>query len=168
MYMNEFQVRDILNQTCEKMDMGQAIADRIKIKYSCAKTFYGQAVRTPKCFGPNGIVYDLEIRLSKPLMSAVGENETRNTIIHEFCHILDGEINGRMDGHGSNWRFLMRQAGIDNPQVCGPKVDMIGLEGMVKAQCPCGVVAISKNRATRMSKGCIYRCVKCMGKITVV
>ena len=167
MFMNENQVRDILNQTAVKMGVSTDIVDRIKIKYSCATRFFGQAERQPKAFGPNGVVYDLTIKLSKPLMEVVSADETKNTIIHEFCHILDGEINGKMDGHGYGWRYLMGLAGINNPTVCGPRVDMAVISGMVKATCSCSTHSITKNRATRMKNGYNYRCNRCMSRIVL-
>ena len=168
MFINENQVRDILNQTAVKMGVSTDTVNRIKIKYSCATRFFGQAERQPKGFGPNGVVYDLTIKLSKPLMEVVSEDETKNTIIHEFCHILDGEINGKMDGHGYGWRYLMKLAGIDNPKACGPRVDMVDISGMVKVACSCGTHSITKNRATRMKKGYNYRCIKCKCPISIV
>ncbi len=40
-----------------------------------------------------------------------------NTIIHEFAHVVDFELNGFVtDGHGDSWKQIMVDLGVKNPK----------------------------------------------------
>lgn len=112
------------------------------------------------------------IRLSGPLWPRATQEQRRNTVIHEACHIIDAYLNGGSGSpHGRNWKSLMRQCGISNPSACH-NVDRTGLKRNTKnylARCGCRTHTIGKIRAKRIMSGeANYRCLKCNEKIRLI
>lgn len=35
-----------------------------------------------------------------------------DTVVHEWCHLVDVYLNGCLSGHGSKWQSIMRTAGV--------------------------------------------------------
>ena len=112
----------------------------------------------------------LQIRLSRPLWARASEEERRETVIHEACHIIDYIINGEMCGHGRLWKRLMWKCGI-RAERCH-EVDRSGLarkRAKVAASCMCG--AISEIGAIRAKKireqNAVYRCRKCSTPVSL-
>jgi len=101
------------------------------------------------------------IKLSRPLFARDDYDGNANTVIHEACHIIDGVLNGRMDGHGDRWRGYMVKCG-QTPERCH-SVDNTGLAKRWVYECPgCGhefnVSTVLRNKIARGSrrvcKGC--------------
>src|SRR5437879_3730633 len=58
------------------------------------------------------------IRLSRPLWPKASDEERRETVIHEACHVIaDCRFGGRQ-GHGPRWRQMMGLCGYHEPTRC--------------------------------------------------
>jgi len=116
----------------------------------------------------------LEIRLSLPLWPRATEEERRETVIHEACHIIDYVINGKMCGHGRPWKRLMEMCGLraERKSMRCHSVDRTGLSrrrARVAATCMCGVVSeIGPIQAKKIRGGSVYRCRRCKTPVNLV
>jgi len=52
------------------------------------------------------------IRLSTSLWQRATEDEQRETVIHEACHVVVGYKHGRVQAHGDEWKRAMRNCGL--------------------------------------------------------
>jgi SprT protein len=53
------------------------------------------------------------IRLSIPLWGRASEQDRRETVIHEACHVIVEYKYGRVAPHGSEWRGAMLNCGVE-------------------------------------------------------
>lgn len=90
------------------------------------------------------------------------------TMPHEVAHLVNYQLNGpRQDGHGPQWRAVMRRLGIENPTKCHSydtssvrditvifpyKCDRCGYEGNLSSKAHYTLLTNKTNRVT---------CVKC-------
>ncbi len=60
------------------------------------------------------------ITISNKLWLAANEEQRKELIIHETCHLVNYEINKDIEhySHGKEWQDLMRRCGYYNPQRC--------------------------------------------------
>lgn len=149
-------VRQIILETAKKLGVSDEFANSIQIEYSNTKSWYGLA-----CYKGGKYI----MKLSVPLLSVSTKKKIVNTIVHEFCHLVDKYFNGRMS-HGWKWQSLMIKAGYPNPQRCGESIRNKDVPGMITVYCYCGSLLITKNKATRMNKGQKYVCNRCRTVIT--
>lgn len=96
-----------------------------------------------------------------------------DTVVHEWCHLVDVYLNGRSSGHGSKWQNIMRKAGLI-PTRCHsmeiPKEVRAGRSGpTTTCTCEkCGTTfELSLKRIAMMRKGRTYSHNKCGGKLVI-
>ncbi len=106
------------------------------------------------------------IRLSSVLWPKADRDEQVETVVHEACHVIAGHLYGPSQGHGPNWRALMRRCGYENAARCH-NVDRDGIaarrqQRQVRAVCGCSQgVMIGPIQAARARRGSVYRCRRC-------
>ena len=67
----------------------------------------------------NSITFRARIRLSSPLWPRTSEEDRRETVIHEACHIIVGYKFGQVAApHGSEWKEAMRNCGVEPLRDC--------------------------------------------------
>ena len=60
------------------------------------------------------ITYRARIRLSIPLWPRASEQDRRETVIHETCHVIVGFKHGfGLAAHGSEWRLAMKNCAVE-------------------------------------------------------
>lgn len=97
------------------------------------------------------------IRLSHQLWPNATPKQRKHTIVHEFCHLANYAIHGRVilgNPHGWRWKQLMREAG-EKP-LRTHRVSRIGVVPMVRGICKCREHHVTPSRAR---KG--LRCRRC-------
>lgn len=125
-----------------------------------------QYKRTPY---PHGI-----IRFSIPLWERATDEERRQVVIHELCHVVQAAEHkqGTFSGgpHGYEWKRLMYKCGV-KPERCH-KIDRAGLRRKNVGQqfvirCGCQVHTLGPVQTKRVKEGTKrYRCVKCKQELT--
>ena len=113
------------------------------------------------------------VRFSIPLWPRASEQERRETVIHEICHIVCSHEaalagRGKPQAHGWEWKALMRKCGV-KPERCH-NVDRTGLKKtrkVIDASCGCGKHDVTPYVAGRIAAGCRYTCRKCRQAIVV-
>lgn len=105
------------------------------------------------------------IKLSAKVFKA-DSKAFRNTVVHEFAHIADFWMTGKMD-HGENWERLMRMFGQQpNKTVTKKEIEEVGFvrerRKMTKYvfKCGCQEHLISGQRFDAARKG-YFECVLC-------
>ncbi len=124
--------------------------------------------RFTRRMGDANVVYGIGIiRLSRKLWDRASEEQKREVIIHEACHVIqrvrDMERGCRSSAHGEHWKSLMRKCGV-RPNRCHT-VDRTGLVKTYPVRCSCGVNSVGKTVYRRLREGTQYRCCKCNDKI---
>src|SRR5713101_9090328 len=108
------------------------------------------------------------IRLSVPLWPKASLEERTETVVHETCHIIAEFRFGPGQGHGPNWRALMRACGYTKARRCH-EVDRDAIAGRrqrarrvyrVACGCPKGV-ALGQVQFRRFRAGTQYHCRRC-------
>jgi len=95
-------IHKIIQETCKSNGCPEVV-DLIKVKWSNRLVAsMGTARRVGKSF---------LITLSTKLFERIDEEEQRDTVIHEVCHIIDSILNQRRMSHGEGWKAAMRRAG---------------------------------------------------------
>ncbi len=114
------------------------------------------------------------IRLSRPLWPKATDEERRETVIHEACHVIADYRFGGRQGHGPRWVEMMARCGFTRPQRCH-SVDREAIQERrerrrveVRARCGCvdGVV-LGPVQARRLRAGTTYRCLKCCQRVAL-
>lgn len=135
----------------------------IDIVRSKAKTFLGQAVFYQDPFGQTRPV---QLKLSETWLTRVGEDEVRDTILHEIAHFKAG----LKAGHGRPWKEACRAIGAVPERLARLEGDLIKKVQAETAKyhltCKdCGNVHY-RNRLPRGRKSFAgYRCGKCSGPL---
>ena len=63
--------------------------------------------------GYSSVTFRARLRLSRPLWPRALEEDRRETVIHEACHIIVGYRFGfAATPHGSEWRLAMKNCGV--------------------------------------------------------
>lgn len=107
-----------------------------------------------------------QITLSAPLFMRADTQERENTIIHEYCHLLDKFLYGSMDQHGPNWQNLMKKLGFE-PTRCH-NVNIEGLRTEYFRNCPCGArLRFGPTIYRKMKAGQIRGCGRCRKTFTI-
>jgi predicted SprT family Zn-dependent metalloprotease len=107
------------------------------------------------------------IRLSAPLWPKASLEEKVETIIHETCHIIADFRFGPFQGHGPNWRALMRQCGYVNATRCHSVnreeiVERRQAREVYRVACGCADGAmLGRVQFQRLRKGTTYVCRRC-------
>jgi predicted SprT family Zn-dependent metalloprotease len=114
------------------------------------------------------------IRLSAPLWERADEDEQRNTVKHEVCHLIAPRllamVGKREDAHGAMWRACMRVAGEHASRCHNVNTDGLKVgRKKYKARCSCRTLEIGATRRNRMlKKKMTYFCKLCGTSITLI
>lgn len=106
------------------------------------------------------------IRLSVPLWPRASEEDRRETIVHEACHIIADYRFGRRQGHGHHWRQMMALCGYRDAKRCHD-VDRESIrerrgQNRLRAACGCaGGVIVGPVQVRRIQAGAAYTCRRC-------
>jgi len=107
--------------------------------------------------------WDMTVSFSVPLWPRANQEERKQTVIHETCHIITRHHYGyQVKPHGREWKRAMMRAGV-NPKRCH-SVSTAGLKRKTKQykyDCGCQVHTVGKVRHQRIQNGTIYRCARC-------
>ena len=97
-----------VRQACADCECGSLLS-KIDVKFSNSMTTTaGTAKRR------NGRYI---LTLSSRLWDRMDEDEQRDLVIHEACHLIDFWLHdGNTKPHGWEWQALMRRCGINNPE----------------------------------------------------
>jgi len=114
------------------------------------------------------------IRLSRPLWPRASDEERRETVIHETCHVIADYRFGGKQGHGPAWKRMMALCGYTQPQRCH-SVDREAIQQRraqrrieVRGRCGCTAgVILGPVQAQRLRRGTTYRCRKCSQQIAL-
>lgn len=110
------------------------------------------------------------IRFSAPLWPRATNQQRRQVIIHEACHVVAdykymmGQTQDRTS-HGPCWQDCMIMCGVE-PDRCH-EVSTEGLRERISARCACMEHKFTKNRVTKMLRGIVYTCTQCKGPISL-
>lgn len=109
------------------------------------------------------------IRLSVKLFRRASEQDQRETVIHEVCHIAKEHLGYPGDHHGYWWKTLNYKCGIYPKRT--HNVDTTGLsrkQDRYSVKCGCqNPPTITKNLLTRMRRGAAYKCKACGQRISL-
>jgi SprT protein len=114
------------------------------------------------------------IRLSRPLWPKASDEERRETVVHETCHVIADYRFGGKQGHGSRWRQMMALCSYARPTRCH-SVDREAIQARrerkrveVQARCGCAEgVILGPVQARRVRAGVVYRCRKCCQRVAL-
>jgi len=114
------------------------------------------------------------IRLSRALWPKASEDERRETVIHETCHVIADCRFGGKQGHGPSWRRMMALCGYARPTRCHA-VDSETIRerrerrrAEVLGRCGCaGGVVLGPVQARRVRAGVVYCCRKCSQRVAL-
>jgi len=134
------------------------VAGRIKLVWSNRMTS-SMGIASKKPFNDY-----YELKLSVKLFARASEEEKRQTIIHEACHIIDGIINRVKMSHGAGWAACMRRADC-KPEVYH-SVSNAGLNRRFVYTCACGqVYKLSSRMHNSINRGRYRVCRSCRGRL---
>ena len=155
---NEKEIRVLIRDACIANETPELIK-RIKFKFSKNMT---------RCFGL-AYVRTYLIKLSEPLWLRASEQERRQVVVHEACHIIAEYLarlrRKKISSHGKEWKACMVTAGY-KPDRCH-SVDRTGLvKQYVKyeAACKCSAVWVSHVRAGSVRRKRLY-CKHCKANV---
>jgi predicted SprT family Zn-dependent metalloprotease len=147
---------------CWKSDFTSRMGDALYAKN-------GQHVhRSSEKYRVNGTI--CRARFSAPLWLRASEEERRQTIIHEVCHLVaahEAHLAGRKVSrpHGYEWKAIMLRAGV-RPKRCH-NVSTKGLgKKTIPAKCRCGehyITPLVGGRIIVLQQ--TYTCSRCHGQI---
>ncbi|MEN8718691.1 MAG: SprT-like domain-containing protein [Oceanococcaceae bacterium] len=102
------------------------------------------------------------IRLNAMLCHQEGDEFTRETVLHEWCHLVVWRHFGRQARpHGAEWKATMRCLQLD-PQRChAATVNPTRRQRRFVYRCGCRDHELSTTRHNRARRGVVYRCVVC-------
>jgi SprT protein len=114
------------------------------------------------------------IRLSRPLWPKASEEERRETVIHEACHVIADYRYGGRQHHGPRWLRMMALCGYARPARCH-SVDHEAIQQRrerrrveVRARCGCAEgVILGPVQARRLRAGAAYRCRACSQRVAL-
>lgn len=127
--------------------------------------------RSSERFRVNGTV--CRVRFSVPLWPRATEEERKQTVIHEICHLVaahEAHLAGRKvsSSHGHEWKAVMRRAGAE-PKRC----HNVNSKGLGKKVIPCNCNCEDGHHVTPLVAGRIlingakYTCGRCHSQILV-
>lgn len=142
------QARAWILEACEANGVPE-LGSRIKVEWS------KRMVAAAGCAYParNLVRFSLKQWARRP------EEDSKQTVIHEACHIIAGP----RAGHGPAWQQAMVNAGRE-PKRChsaGAATDIV-------AKCKCKTRNITTRRRNKMLKGERYSCLSCRGELQLV
>jgi SprT protein len=107
------------------------------------------------------------IELSCKCWDVSSEEERKNTVVHELCHIIDYQVNGpeahanAKVSHGPNWQAMMESCGMKAERFHSLPVQR-RRQTKYLYSCGCTMHAVSKTRHNRIQEGSkSYHCKLC-------
>ena len=159
--MNDTDVPAWIRATLERLGM-EALDDLITYDFSSKMTRrIGVAIATLQ----GKQLIGLHIRLSTPLWLRANEDERRECIAHEVCHLVRFYHGDLRKTHGSQWRDLMRECGYS-----GNPYHTVNISGHDKYKCNCGCptgVYVSRKIFQQLFLGRYYVCTKCRHYVSI-
>jgi len=111
------------------------------------------------------------IRLSTPLWARATEQERKQVVKHEACHLITRQRYGwAVSSHGPEWRATMRRCGLQ-PDRCHKvdRTDLVRRAPRYAVTCKCGAnKSFAPTRFRRLLSGTQYRCKLCGSLIVKV
>lgn len=102
------------------------------------------------------------IRLNAELLAQEGEEFSRNTIVHELCHLAIWQHHGRRARpHGPQWQQLMRAMGEEPSRCHQAKATPVRRQRRFAYRCSCQQHALTTVRHKRALGGASYLCRRC-------
>ena len=129
-----------------------------------------QVLKSNEKYRINGII--ARVRFSIPLWPRATEEERKETVVHEICHLVAAheaflEKRKISNKHGYEWQSLMRKAGVEPEEKHRINVLGVGRKTIV-AKCHCQEHSITPLVAGRiMNNPFYYYCTRCRWAITV-
>jgi SprT protein len=113
------------------------------------------------------LTFQAKIRLSLPLWPRASEQDRRETVIHEACHIIVRYKGMFVADHGPEWKAAMRNCGVEPLRTHA--VDRTGLarrqRRYILLECPnhglehkCRITARQFNMVQRGAEFCCKKC----------
>ncbi|HKI31744.1 MAG TPA: SprT family zinc-dependent metalloprotease [Gemmataceae bacterium] len=160
-------IRELIDAACRTCGVPE-LSGRIRLTWSGRFTARMGDARWDKVRGA-GL-----IRLSRPLWPKASDEERRETVIHETCHVIADYRFGGKQGHGLAWRQMMALCGYARPKRCHAvdreailrRRDQRRVE--VRGRCGCAEgVILGPMQARRLRAGAEYRCRKCSQRVAL-
>lgn len=114
-----------------------------------------------------GDYYDHFIRINPVLLIENTEEMINDTVVHEFCHVIQHKHFPNSRSHGHEWQRLMRMCGVEPTRT--HKMDVtnaVRQTGKIKRKfqygCACRTdIIVSSVRHNKMQRGATYTCRMC-------
>lgn len=156
-------IKSIVDSTLDKLDYTK-LSDVIVVEFNGRFTQLAGRAK----------YRDNKIELSTKLWEVSSEDQRRETVVHETCHIVvRNQFGSAIQSHGYEWRSAMIKCGYYNPQRCHT-IDRQSIPRQKRRKyrygCRCGdshVIGavrhsrIANNKAT-------YRCKRCRQTIVYI
>ena len=121
------EVRELIQFACDANGRPD-IADMIRVRWS------NRMVRSMGIASKRSSESHYTIKLSTPLFLRATEEQQRQTVIHEACHVIDSVVNKVRMSHGYSWQKCMRLCQV-KPERCH-SVSCVGLRPGFDYHCP--------------------------------
>ena len=103
--MDDRHIREWIRFACEHNDVPE-LAQALLIEWN------GRFTRRLGDAAYNSTTFRARIRLSTPLWPRASDEDRRETVIHEACHLITFYKFGQVAQHGLEWKEAMRNCGI--------------------------------------------------------
>jgi SprT protein len=138
-----------LNQICEQV-YGQTFKVDV-VMNKRLKTTAGRAI-----IGADF----LRIEFNPTLYAQEGQVFIDRTVVHEFAHIVACVLM-KSTGHDAHWRSVMQTLGAIDSKRCHSYAVQSTKAKTTTYTCGCSNYEITPQRKSWMTRGKVYRCVKC-------
>ncbi len=110
------------------------------------------------------------VRFSTPIWPRASEEERRQTVIHEICHIIvayEAHVNGlpRRRSHGHEWQLMMVRCKVPPERTHCVDTKGLSTRRRVEISCGCKEILVTKYIAGRIAFGADFRCKRCNGRM---
>jgi predicted SprT family Zn-dependent metalloprotease len=152
--MNASKISELIQFACDKNGRPD-IAAMIAVSWSNR-----MIVTMGKVHG--GPLIGYKMTLSAKIFASISEEEQRDTVIHETCHVIDGHVNNRKMSHGEGWKVAMCRAGLEPRRIYEAEVNPLVKRFIYSCPNKCkDEYPLSTILHNRVSKGRTRICAKC-------
>ena len=154
---------DVVAWTREALQMlaMECIDNKITYDFSRLASRMGEAIIVKR----GDKIEVLHIRLSEPLWLRATEDERRECVFHEVCHLVRFYQGDLRDNHHDEWRKMMQSCGYS-----GSPYHTVSTEDFDKYRVNCGCpdgVLVSRKVLLGLLSGRYYVCRKCRQYVSV-